>query len=397
MRIRPVVAATLAIAAAALLGPSTGFAQEASDAAGVAQERADAALVAYQSGRYDEALNAFRQRVRVAQAPVSDHRHLGRVLLEVGRYEEAEQAARNFIAAHPDSSQLHNILGEALWATGRMDDAEEAFRAAMLGGADDYMTAELNLAIAAFDRGRRDEAMRRFDRFIDAYNDGEAETSEELTAVGIACRYLGINDKDLFHDSLRALDEAAAADPDSARPRILTGSLFLDKYDSQQAVGDLTAALEMNPTHPEGLLAMARRMQFDNEPGASETAGRALETNPNLVAAHVFRAHQLLTLERYDDALEWVDRALGVNPAATAFSRSTPATPTSTTPSPIWRSRTGCTYRPWTSRGRRSRSILNHGAATAFSVSTSCASVRSRPAASASRPRSPATRSTSGS
>ena len=89
-----------------------------------------ASVPAYRSGRYEEAINAFRQRIRSGQDTSDDHRHLFRALFEVGRYEEAENSARAFIADHPMSPALHNSLGEVLWATGRLDEAEAAFHQA---------------------------------------------------------------------------------------------------------------------------------------------------------------------------------------------------------------------------------------------------------------------------
>ena len=38
-------------------------------------------------------------------------------------------------------------------------------------------------------------------------------SARDLVAVGRAVRFLGRTDPDLFHDALRAFDEAASADP----------------------------------------------------------------------------------------------------------------------------------------------------------------------------------------
>ncbi len=282
----------------------------------IAATQEDAALTAYRSGRYEEAINAFRQRIRSGQDTPDDHRHLFRALFEVGRYEEAENSARAFIADHPMSPALHNSLGEVLWATGRLDEAEAAFHQAVNRRAGDRPTAELNLGITAFDRGRRSEAMQRFDRFIDFYNDGEATRAADLTAVGIACQYLGISDSLLIKDALKAFDEAVAADPNDLRSRILTGTLFLEKFDSSQAATELAAVLQLNPQHPDALLAMGLRMQFDGGQGAIAMVESALQTNPNLVGARVFLARQMLSAERFDEAIEEIEPALDTNPAA---------------------------------------------------------------------------------
>ena len=57
--------------------------------AALAQSSEDPALVAYRSGRYEEAINAFRQRLRAGAASLDDHRALARTLHELGRYDEA--------------------------------------------------------------------------------------------------------------------------------------------------------------------------------------------------------------------------------------------------------------------------------------------------------------------
>lgn len=300
----------------ALLVSAALLAATGAPAAARAQEAEDSALTALRSGRYEEAINAWRQRIRAGAGAAETYRHLAAALIEVGRYEQAEQAAREFIADNPDSVELHNRLGEALRKTGRLDEAEAAFQRAIDGDAEDRLTAEVNLAVAAFDRGRREEAMARFDRFIDYYNGGVATTSAELTAVGIACQYLGIGDSVLFQDALKAYDEAATADPNDLTPKLLTAELFLDKYDSGSAATELSSILQLNPQHPGALLANARRMIFDGESGASAMIDSALQTNPQMVEARVVRARTMLTAERFDEALDEMQAALETNPAS---------------------------------------------------------------------------------
>ena len=116
--------------------------------------------------------------------------------------------------------------------------------------------------------------------------------------------------------TLKAFDEAVVADPNDLRPRILTGSLFLEKFDSSQAATELAAVLQLNPQHPDALLAMGLRMQFDGGQGAISMVESALQTNPNLVGARVFLARQMLSAERFDEAIEEIEPALDTNPAA---------------------------------------------------------------------------------
>ena len=292
----------------------TAQATLASATAGSPQE--DAAVTAMRTGRYDEAITIFSQRVRTDNATAADHRGLVLALLSVGRYSEAGESARGFAQSYPGSPELSNSLGEVLYLTGDIAGAEEAYRTAIAGGARDLLSAELNLAVLLFRRGEVDAATGRFDRFIDAYNRGMARTPEDLTAVAIACVYLGRDDPQLFKDAVRALEEAINADSSDLEPRVLLAELFLDKYNSTEAGEILRDVLAINPDHPAALLAMARVLDFDGTPGASSLVQHALEINPNFVPAHLQLAKNYLGTESWDDAKAAAQAALAINPSS---------------------------------------------------------------------------------
>ncbi len=272
-----------------------------------------AARGALRAGRYDEAISAFRALSRSGTGPVAATRGLVRALMEVGRYEEAESAARAAAASSPEAL---NALGEVLAARGKREAAEQTFRLAIERGASDRLVAELNLAVLLRERGDRAAAKRAFDRFIDVYNSGQRLGAAELAAVGTAVRWLGEDDPQLYKDALRAYDEAAAADTLELEPRLLAGELFLDRYNGADAQKSFREVLAVNPRQPRALLDMARVLQFDAQPGAAESARKALETNPNLVPAHLFLARLAAAGEAWDTAQAEVGRALEVDPAS---------------------------------------------------------------------------------
>lgn len=207
-------------------------------------------------------------------------------------------------------------LGETLMARGRLDEAERAFTAAVRGSARDSLTARVRLGEIHWMRGERAAAMREFDHFIDVYNQrGTRLTSRELTAVGIACRYLGEDNPELFKDALKAFDEAIARDTTNLEPRILEAALFLDKYDNADAQKTIADVLARNPSEPRALLALARRQASDGEPGAMDALRRALEADPNYVDAHVFMARIRLEAEELKAATDAANQALAVDSA----------------------------------------------------------------------------------
>ncbi|MDE0073146.1 MAG: tetratricopeptide repeat protein [Gammaproteobacteria bacterium] len=283
-------------------------------AAPLAAQAEASALAALESGEYDDAIRQLRRLARGRDATVAVHRALARALALVGRYEAAEEAARDGRDRY--GAALENVLGEVLVELGRHQEAAASFRAAMAGGADDQVTARVNLAELQLRTGQRDEAMRTFDAFIDFYNRTASLSSAELTAVGIAVRHLGVEESPLLQDALRAYDEAVAADPSNPEPHLRTGQLFLDTYRSPDARESYQQVLARNPRHPQAILGMALAHEFDGSPEAMGTARSALEINPDLVPARTLLARLHLRLEDYPAAEEEARAALEVNPSS---------------------------------------------------------------------------------
>jgi cellulose synthase operon protein C len=272
-----------------------------------AQQDGTAADAAFREGRYDDAIRIGNSALRGDPADSVARKALARALLEVGRYDEVIEAA----------GDLHLIRGEALRARGRLADAETAFREAIADGGPDRLIAEFHLGELLYRRGDRADAMARFDSFIDVYNRSERLSARDLTAVGNAVWYLGSTEPALFHDAVMAFDEATREDPTDIEPHIRLGELFVEKYNSPEALQALTDALALNPQNPRALLAMARAVAFEGERGrAAELAQQALAVNPNLIGARVFLARLRLDAEDYDAAEEEIRQALDVNPAS---------------------------------------------------------------------------------
>ena len=272
------------------------------------------AVVAARGGRYDQALAAFAAWSRENPDEPGGHRSWARVLLELGRYAEAERVTHRLVEA--GSLELLNVRGEALAAVGRLDEADAAFSGAIAAEAGDALVARANRGLLRERRGSRAGAEADYNALIAAYNARSGFTSEELAAVGVACRQLGPGDPQLYKDALRAFDEAVDADPGDPGPRVARGALYLEKYDSPSARDTLQAVLERNPSHPGALLAMARAMDFDGQRGALALVAKALEIAPSRVDARVYLAEAQLEMESYDEAIESAERALETNPTS---------------------------------------------------------------------------------
>ncbi|MBW3535387.1 MAG: tetratricopeptide repeat protein [Gemmatimonadetes bacterium] len=304
MRGRAFAPMALAVAFTAVLAPAVLQAQSVEEARGH-----------HRAGRYDEAVAAYRAVASRPDAPPEAHRGLASALSDLGRHQEAVRHLRGVLDADAEAP-VRAALGEALHVLGELDDAEDELRRAAAADGGDRWLARFHLGELLWETGRRGEALELFDSFIDLYNAGGRLSAAELAAVGQAVAYLGVRDPQLFHDALRALDEAIAADPGDPLPHVLVGELFLEKYVSPEAHAAFQEALALNPRHPRALLGEARALDFDGQGGAMEMTNRALEVDPSWAPARAFLARLHLSVENDGEARREAERALEASPAS---------------------------------------------------------------------------------
>jgi tetratricopeptide (TPR) repeat protein len=266
---------------------------------------------ALRAGQYDRAIELARGAVARDRGDAAATRLLAKALRGTGKYAEAEAALAAFAGARPGDAALANLRGEIQRERGRLREAEASFREAVSGRAPDSLMAAVNLAVLRFDRGDIDGAMGDFDRFIDVYNTRRGRlTADELTAVAIACRYLGRDNPQLYKDALRAFDEAIRADSADLDRRVALAEMFLEKFASGEAQSTVQSVLAVNPRHARGLLVAAQVRHFDGQGDAAEYLRRSLEVNPASSEARAFSALLLIDLEQYADAAAEARRGL---------------------------------------------------------------------------------------
>ena len=313
---RPLGIASRVLASAvlpALVGLGTTTPLAAQDTATADVEAARGAL---RTGRYDQAIESMKDAVGRDRAYPAADRMLVEALIEVGRYAEAEDRASKSVRRHAGSAEMQRSLGDALVRQGKLDEAGVAYRAAEAGGASDAALARLGEAELLYRAGARQASLEIFDGFIDFYNEAPSLSAAELSAVGTALTYLGLGEPDLFQDAVRAFEEAIDANPSDPEPRVRLGDLFLAKYDSRNARDLFQDALQQNPAHAEALLGLARSAYFDGTSEALDLARESVETNPNLVGAHVFLSRLYLDLGDWSRARDEAEAALDVNPVS---------------------------------------------------------------------------------
>jgi tetratricopeptide (TPR) repeat protein len=268
----------------------------------------------YTTGQYQNAILVLQAMPKGDTAWLAAQPMLVRALATVGRYDEAERVGREAAAA-PGGKVVLTTLGETVLLRGKRAAAESLFTRAIEQKAADSLTAKLNLAILAYDRGDRVRALDAFDKFIDVYNNNAPSlSSDDLVAVGIAVRYLGVRDPQLFKDALKAFDGALRLDPANDEARVKLGELFLEKYNHADAQTEFEEVLRTNPNHPRALIGAAKRRDADNQPGVDSLVDAVLKINPDNVPAILMRANAAVENEDYAAAQRELDHALRIDP-----------------------------------------------------------------------------------
>jgi tetratricopeptide (TPR) repeat protein len=282
-------------------------------AAAACSAQLDDAVAAHRAGKYAEAIAIYRRALGADANSLAARKGLTRALTDTGEYAEAEQTLRGAPAAQEAAVAV--ALGDVLVLQGKIADAEAAYRRGLRS--QDSLSARVNLAVMQYRKGEKAAALDEFDRFIDVYNGAKTRLrAEDLAAVGVAVRYLGVRDPQLFKDALLAYEQAVETDPNNDDFRVRIGELFLEKYQADEAEKSFQEVLRKNPKNPRALIGLARSKEFDGSAEAIDLAKQALEVNPNLLEAQLLMGRNSLGVEDAATARAAIDKALQVNPSS---------------------------------------------------------------------------------
>jgi protein O-mannosyl-transferase len=114
------------------------------------------------TGRNQEAIEYFRQALRLQHNYLDAHINLADALDQIGRPYEAIEQYRQALSLSPDHPLSHNNLGNVLIKTGQTQEAIEHFRHA-LRSQYNFPEAHNNLGASLFQTGRPQEAIEQFE------------------------------------------------------------------------------------------------------------------------------------------------------------------------------------------------------------------------------------------
>lgn len=191
------------------------------------------------SGRLDQALEAFEQAS--AYDPVNGRYEVGRayVLNQLGRRDEAEHALKLALEKTPDRLEAMINLGKLYLASGRLSEAEEILRAA-LGKNTASAPVIHTLGLVAYRLGELERAHTLFGRAATL----EPQNTAYRVDVGTTLLAMG-----KLSEAEAVLREAVANEPTSVSARMNLGSIAYQRDDHAAATAAFKSVLEIDASH----------------------------------------------------------------------------------------------------------------------------------------------------
>lgn len=192
-------------------------------------------------GLLEEAVQCYRQAVRIDPDFAEAHYNLGVVLLLQGNAKDAVDSFRRAIAVKPEYFEAHTNLGASLETLGNAEEAMAAYGQALAVNPS-HARAHGNLGGALQKLKRPDEALAALEKALAL----EPQFPEALNTMGNVFCDLG-----RFDDAVGGFQRAIALQPDFAQAHHNLGNTCKKAGRMDDAVASLTRAIEINPDYAE--------------------------------------------------------------------------------------------------------------------------------------------------
>jgi Flp pilus assembly protein TadD len=199
-------------------------------------------------GRDADAVEHYREALRIWPDLPEVHNALGGALDRVGKVDEAIANFREELRIQPRFAPAHYNLGVIYYRIGRIDDAVACFRET-LRIRPDHPEAHNNFGVCMLEAGRVEEAMVHFRGALRVRPD----YSEAHRNLGMALSRVGFLGEALDH-----LREAVRLRPDYVEARNNLGVLYARLGRFPEAVTEFHEVLRLEPDHVDARGNLAR-------------------------------------------------------------------------------------------------------------------------------------------
>jgi len=256
-------------------------------------------------GLHQEAIDCYRQALKLNPNLAGTHNNLGVTYKAQGRLDEAVREYQEALRLNPDYAGAHNNLGVTYKAQGRLDGAIREYRKA-LRLSPDYAEAHYNLGLAYKAQGRLDEATKEYQEALKL----NPELAEAHNDLGNAYAEQG-----WLYGAMKEYQEALRLNPNNAEVHNNLGNAYAEQGRLDEAIGEYQEALRLNPgyvmAHNNLGLAYAEREMLDEAIGEYQ---EALRLSPELAEAHNNLGNAYYAQGMLNEAMGEYQEALRLNP-----------------------------------------------------------------------------------
>lgn len=267
----------------------------------------------------DQALTALEKAVELDPAYISAYHSIGTAYLEKGDTAQARDFFEALATREPDDCQIQVAYGYVMAnQLGEVEKGLQAFERAKSLCPDE--PAPYQYLAYALPQDRTSEKIDNLKRYLELTEGGETDLEALQYLFGLYFT------EERFQEAKTTIDQALAADPANANLQLYAGVVASKLGNQQAAIEHYTRALEINPELERAYLFRALAYQETGNTAAfardMERAGRGQSSE---ILANVFlrEAAQSLRAGRVGAALEALNNAerLGGNRCAIAYYR----------------------------------------------------------------------------
>jgi tetratricopeptide (TPR) repeat protein len=227
-------------------------------------------------GAEEVLLKACTEKPKAAEP----QRYLAEFYIATGMMQQAMERLQQALVLEPNSEASLVDLARLQLTMGRKPEAEQNFKRLIA-----YPKSRPLYGIFLFQEGRRDEAIREFERVA---NEDPADRTARTRLV-VAYRMMNRP-----ADASQVLQKALKKNPHDADALLQRGEVFLFERKLEQAENDINRVLKLMPTAGEVHYLLGRVYQAQGRsPVYRQELAKALELNPALLAVRLELAQAL--------------------------------------------------------------------------------------------------------
>ncbi len=229
-------------------------------------------------GRWQDEIEAYKQAIKVKPDYAGAHYNLGAAYSNLGRYQDAIDSCKQAIRIKPDFAEAHYNLGVVYSELSRYQDAVEAYKQA-IRLKPDYADAHYNLGAAYGSLGRYQDEIETYKQAIRIKPD-DAEAHNKL---GLAYGSIG-----RYQDAVEAYKQAIRLKPDYAETHFNLGVAYGKLGRWQEAIEAFKQAIRLKPDYAKAHCGLGFAYLMTGDKGSALEEYKILKTLDTGLANELF-------------------------------------------------------------------------------------------------------------